>query len=448
MNDETRGKDSASPSVKRIAVPERCTLFFSPDFPPPDSVPLSIPTVQLKPAGAVSAIFFLIMAGVAWPMTAKLARFDASTLTSFIGSLFDVFWLMAWMAGPIFFGALTLFFIFYRASARIQDGALFSILHFGPFSLRSEYDLHQIRELRIQPAGSERLGKAQLCFEYQGQTHHFGAAGLADELKAAAALIQAAIDRPGEHGKRRSEARGFDMKRFILKQFEKKMMRPLTSRGTEALSAGAVETDLTAAQLPKTESGRLSPFSSAVLLLVNLLPAAGVLFWNWDLSEVFALYWAENAVIGFYNILKIAVAAKWAAFFAGLFFIGHYGGFMAVHFLFVYSMFIRGPVPGAQSQPPGEVFVSVFGPLWMPLLAIAISHGISFFVNFLGRKEYEHQSVQSLMSQPYGRIIVLHLTIIFGGWMVLILNSPKPALLLLVGLKTFMDLRAHRAEHA
>jgi len=50
------------------------------------------------------------------------------------------------------------------------------------------------------------------------------------------------------------------------------------------------------------------------------------------------------------------------------------------------------------------------------------------------------------MGQPYGRVIVLHLTVLFGGWIVMLLGSPLPALVLLVVIKTAADLRAHKAE--
>jgi hypothetical protein len=51
------------------------------------------------------------------------------------------------------------------------------------------------------------------------------------------------------------------------------------------------------------------------------------------------------------------------------------------------------------------------------------------------------------MAEPYKRIIVMHVTIIFGGWLILLLKSPVPALILLIALKTAVDLRAHRHEH-
>ena len=45
--------------------------------------------------------------------------------------------------------------------------------------------------------------------------------------------------------------------------------------------------------------------SLASLLGANIVPLIGVLFFNWDAGVVVLLYWLENVVIGFYNILRI-----------------------------------------------------------------------------------------------------------------------------------------------
>jgi hypothetical protein len=53
-----------------------------------------------------------------------------------------------------------------------------------------------------------------------------------------------------------------------------------------------------------------------------------------------------------------------------------------------------------------------------------------------------------LMAQPYGRIIVLHLTTLLGGFAASAAGQPLYALVVLVFLKTGLDLRAHLAERA
>jgi hypothetical protein len=120
---------------------------------------------------------------------------------------------------------------------------------------------------------------------------------------------------------------------------------------------------------------------------------------------------------------------------------------MAGHFLLIYGMFLRetsvGWAPGAV-----DALWAIFIPIWVSIAALFISHGISFYTNFIGEREYEGATVSGLMTAPYNRIIVMHLTLIFGGWIILLIGMPTGALVLLLLLKTAADLHAHRHEHA
>jgi hypothetical protein len=51
------------------------------------------------------------------------------------------------------------------------------------------------------------------------------------------------------------------------------------------------------------------------------------------------------------------------------------------------------------------------------------------------------------MGEPYSRVVVLHVTILASGFLIEILGTPLAALVLLVVLKTAIDLRAHLKEH-
>jgi len=81
------------------------------------------------------------------------------------------------------------------------------------------------------------------------------------------------------------------------------------------------------------------------------------------------------------------------------------------------------------------------------LVALFISHGISFFTNFMKRAEHEGRDIQGLMMEPYRRIFVMHLTTIAGGFLVMMFEDSTPALLLMITLKIFSDARSHLAEH-
>ena len=51
------------------------------------------------------------------------------------------------------------------------------------------------------------------------------------------------------------------------------------------------------------------------------------------------------------------------------------------------------------------------------------------------------------MFAPYGRLVVLHMTIIFGGMAIAFTGAPAAAVAILVVLKTALDVGFHLAEH-
>ena len=77
-----------------------------------------------------------------------------------------------------------------------------------------------------------------------------------------------------------------------------------------------------------------------------------------------------------------------------------------------------------------------------------MSHALSFYLNFIGRREYAGRQIARQMGEPYKRIMVMHVTIIFGGFLVMALDSALPALMLLIVLKIAADVRAHVRERA
>lgn len=121
------------------------------------------------------------------------------------------------------------------------------------------------------------------------------------------------------------------------------------------------------------------------------------------------------------------------------FFIFHYGLFWTVHGVFVFVLF-------------GLTFSETRGGFEAAGVAIAaaslfLSHGVSYFVNFLGKDEYLMISPDRQMFESYPRVVVLHLTILAGGFLAGYLGAPLVALAVLVVLKTTIDLWAHVREH-
>lgn len=137
----------------------------------------------------------------------------------------------------------------------------------------------------------------------------------------------------------------------------------------------------------------------------------------------------------------------WAAK-AGMipFFIFHYGMFTTVHGLFVLTLF--GGLHERGLPGPTAFFHAVQGAGIAPAaLVLAASHGVSFAVNYIGAGQYRTAQLAQLMSRPYSRVMVLHVVILGGGFLVQALGAPVVAVALLVVLKTGLDLVGHLREH-
>jgi len=192
------------------------------------------------------------------------------------------------------------------------------------------------------------------------------------------------------------------------------------------------------------------PPSVLVLVGANLVPLLGVLGSHWTVFSILLLYWCENVTVGVFNILRMLVASPRdiATDVAKLLFIPffafHYGLFTMVHGMFVLLLF----GPGGNVSPSRAAFVAAVrgAGVGLGVLAIVLSHGFSFLHNYILGGEFRNASLQQLMMQPYARVMVLHATILLGGFAAKGLGAPLPALILLIGLKTAIDLHAHLAE--
>ena len=201
------------------------------------------------------------------------------------------------------------------------------------------------------------------------------------------------------------------------------------------------------------------------LIAANLLTIVLAVLGNWDLATVVFIYWAQSVIIGFFAFLSILFtdtsamtdgitrtttmpdgsklvrkgnAGTFKVIMAG-FFAFHYGFFHLVYFFFIVDSGIFGPVGFSD---PG----------------IAISCGLFFAIHaysFLYHRQRGKAAVADMVKQfmgPYDRILPMHLTIIFGSFIILGLGffgitTVTPVLVLFLLLKTYADVAGHLKKH-
>jgi len=208
-------------------------------------------------------------------------------------------------------------------------------------------------------------------------------------------------------------------------------------------------------------------YSTPVISLIaaNLITIILAILGNWDLATVMFIYWAQSIIIGFFTVMSlllvnisptapgkeqpeqqpggprtIYIQNPWVVrcILVGFFTLPY------VIFHWVYYSFI--------------VDSGFFGTVHFSDPAIWVSCGVFFANHLYSYIAYNHRVSLETMDfyeyflLPYRRIIPMHLTIIFGGILLLILQfigiqSTIPVLVLFLVLKTLTDVAAHIDKH-
>ncbi len=405
---------------KRLARPHRIRVCLRDDAS--GATPIHLPKRRMWPMGLALFAFFAMFAAIWWTQVSRISFNAMHGMFDLVLNLFTLFWVMGWSVAVVILGLLALLFLFYGEAVRIVGDRLVTVSKLGPLKIFSEYLLKDIRRLRSVNSGSAEM--VSVRFDYAEGNRGLGDAMPRREAELLIAAIRAALPKT------------------LRDDCAQVAPDPEVSEPPTSGAPAADKPLVSAAPAP------LHWCSPLALVAANLVPLAGVLFLGWGLGTVMVLFWAESAVIGFYTLIKMGVVGKVAVLFAGPFFVGHFGAFMSIHFLFIQGLFLNAGMKPSEEPPALQALAALFFPLWPALLALFASHGISFVLYFLLRREYRGQTVSGLMSAPYRRIIVMQLAIIFGGFMAMLLKTPLPALVLLIVLKIIADLYAHRREHA
>lgn len=213
--------------------------------------------------------------------------------------------------------------------------------------------------------------------------------------------------------------------------------------------------------------------SSLVLVIANAAPLVGVALFDWHVLDILMLYGAESAVVGGFNVLRMIKSQpenllsgfflrslrlkpsdigdteppdrpfQILKLFLIVFFVAHYGAFCIAYLSLVPTLFVNS-LEGAAAQNFNRTFQQP--DYWVAIAGLIASHGYSFFTNYLGKNEYRNIGLIALMFRPYGRVLLMNITVVTVGVIVLWLGNPLGALIVLVLLKVSVDLRLHLRE--
>jgi hypothetical protein len=178
-----------------------------------------------------------------------------------------------------------------------------------------------------------------------------------------------------------------------------------------------------------------------LILALNLVPVAGVLWAGWSPLQLLLLYWIENVAVGVFNYLKLrgyeahSPARPPEPFKLSSFFAMHYGMFTLVHGVFA---LVVGSFFGGASANAG----AWAGLDWLSFAAAALSLVAIHLTDWLrwrAAEGWNEGSADGQMFAPYGRVIVMHLTVLGGAFILAATKAPVAYVALLAVLKTFIE---------
>lgn len=192
------------------------------------------------------------------------------------------------------------------------------------------------------------------------------------------------------------------------------------------------------------------------VVMWNVIPVTGVLLFGWSAFSLLIFYWIENVVIGAFNALKLGILCGahgkkgiLAGAFLVPFFCVHYGLFCYVHGVFLLAMLMFGgmaPPDVSGGFDPANLLPTIWaqvqadGDLMLSVLALLAAQALAFVFLWLlpGKWRDMHPMIQ--MFEPYGRIIVMHLTIFIATIPVMLMGEFAFAVLALALMKCALEL--------
>ena len=175
-------------------------------------------------------------------------------------------------------------------------------------------------------------------------------------------------------------------------------------------------------------------------LAVDLFPIAAVLLFGWQAVPLVALSWLENLVIGGFTLLRIIGTAAGNISHLGLvlfmvpFFTFHYGMFCFVHGIFLRSFSGSGQFPDSPAELVGWALGTGPHMAWFVGAIIAVN-AVFYVVDYLIGGAYRTAVPSEEMMAPYGRIVTLHVAILFGAGIMIALGQPLLGVLILIFLR-------------
>lgn len=209
--------------------------------------------------------------------------------------------------------------------------------------------------------------------------------------------------------------------------------------------------------------GRLTAIG--IVLITNAIPLYGVLRLDWSVTNVLVMYWLENLLVAVFTCLRIAAHRQlthkrghWRAGQLGSSSTngkpskaGLLGEYATVAFVFTLAHGVFVAVIAlllASKHPHDPHWRFSWDAVRQGALMLSLVLAAGFAADLPGMRSRSFAWIKAQVQQRMGRVLVLHLAIIFGMAAMAATDSPLGILYVLIGLKTLWDVALTRVVAA
>lgn len=152
-----------------------------------------------------------------------------------------------------------------------------------------------------------------------------------------------------------------------------------------------------------------------LIVAVNLVPAAGLFFGDWNLYAVVMIYWLESFVIGAMNLFRIAVSNgdRFNRVYSSVTFTLVYGFAWFLHglFLLIFIFPLLQKVMGTEDLMDDALYDSILQTLWI----MSAAHLIIFALDVWRKPRAERLPPSAQWKAPFGRVFLMQFVILGGS---------------------------------
>lgn len=184
---------------------------------------------------------------------------------------------------------------------------------------------------------------------------------------------------------------------------------------------------------------------AVLLVLANIAILVGVVKDGEPLGAILVIYWMQLMIIGFWNIPKIIILARWFSILLVPAFLAMYFGLLNM-FGFIVGGLLDDQMRGTEWH---ENF-SLANYTWEGLMFFGV-HGFSFVFHFLRGREFENVSqsdIEIQIAKPMIRVFPMWMAALIGGVFGAIFKTAAGAVVFILPVKTALDVWGHLWEHA